>query len=283
MQQTEPRNTRQAVALLKRAAAPEHRHLWHGTLWLLLAAALEALGPLLGKHLIDQHLLPRHLDLPRMALLLGGMLAVGVSASILRYYQLTRFAGVAMRSVRRLREQVYGHVLRLPMAFFDKAITGQLVSRVTNDTEQVKNLYVQVLFVMLDSSIVVLGAMAAMAWLDWRLMLIVLLLVPAAGVIVWFYQRASAPAVARAREKRSDINAQMAESISGMAVLQASNAEARFRARFDATNEQHYQARVAELRANAWLLRPILDLINVLLLVLEIGRASCRERVCQYV
>jgi ATP-binding cassette subfamily B protein/ATP-binding cassette subfamily C protein/ATP-binding cassette subfamily B multidrug efflux pump len=270
LQQTEPRNTRQAVALLKRAAAPEHRHLWHGTLWLVLAAALEALGPLLGKQLIDQHLLPRHLDLPRMALLLGGILAVGVSASVLRYYQLTRFAGVAMRSVRRLREQVYGHVLRLPMAFFDKAITGQLVSRVTNDTEQVKSLYVQVLFVMLDSSIVVLGAMAAMAWLDWRLMLIVLLLVPAAGVIVWFYQRASAPAVARAREKRSDINAQMAESISGMAVLQASNAEERFGARFAATNEQHYQARVAELRANAWLLRPMLDLINVLLLVLVI-------------
>ena len=205
-----------------------------------------------------------------MALLLGGIFAVGVSASVLRYYQLTRFAGVAMRSVRRLREEVYGHVLRLPMAFFDKAITGQLVSRVTNDTEQVKNLYVQVLFVMLDSSIVVFGAMAAMAWLDWRLMLIVLLLVPAAAVIVWFYQRASAPAVARAREKRSDINAQMAESISGMAVLQASNAEARFGARFCATNEQHYQARVAELRANAWLLRPMLDLINVLLLVLVI-------------
>ncbi len=277
MQQSEPRNTRQAVALLRRAAAPEHRHLWHGTLWLLLAAALEALGPLLGKQLIDQHLMPRHLDLARMALLLGAIFAVGVSASVLRYYQLTRFAGVAMRSVRRLREQVYGHVLRLPIAFFDKAITGQLVSRVTNDTEQVKNLYVQVLFVMLDSSIVVLGAMAAMAWLDWRLMLIVLLLVPAAGVIVWFYQRASAPAVALAREKRSDINAQMAESISGMAVLQACNAEERFRTRFCATNEQHYQARVAELRANAWLLRPMLDLINVLLLVLVIYGFGLRQ------
>ena len=94
-----------------------------------------------------------------------------------------------MRSVKRLREEVYGHVLRLPMAFFDKAIAGQLVSRVTNDTEQVKNLYVQVLFVMLDSSIVVLGTMAAMAWLDWRLMLIVLTLIPAVVIIVWFYQR----------------------------------------------------------------------------------------------
>jgi ATP-binding cassette subfamily B protein/ATP-binding cassette subfamily C protein/ATP-binding cassette subfamily B multidrug efflux pump len=273
----EPRNTRQALKLLRQAAAPEHRHLWQGTAWLILAAALEALGPLLGKHLIDEHLLPRHLDLPRMAWLLGGILTVGVTASVLRYYQLTRFAGVAMRSVRRLREQVYGHVLRLPMAYFDKAITGQLVSRVTNDTEQVKNLYVQVLFVMLDSSIVVLGAMAAMAWLDWRLMLIVLLLIPAAGVIVWFYQRASAPAVARAREKRSDINAQMAESISGMAVLQACNAEDRFRARFAQTNAQHYQARVAELRANAWLLRPMLDLLNVLLLVVVIYSFGLRQ------
>ncbi len=276
-QAAEPRNTRQAVALLRRAAAPERRHLWQGTLWLMLAAALEALGPLLGKHLIDQHLLPRHLDWGAMAALLGGILAVGVTASVLRYFQLTRFAGVAMRSVKRLREEVYGHVLRLPMAFFDKAITGQLVSRVTNDTEQVKNLYVQVLFVMLDSSIVVLGAMAAMAWLDWRLMLIVLVLIPASAIIVWFYQRASAPAVARAREKRSDINAQMAESISGMAVLQASNAEERFFSRFAQTNAQHYDARLAELRANAWLLRPMLDLLNVLLLVVVIHSFGQRQ------
>lgn len=259
-----------ALRLLRRAAEPELRHVWVGALWLVLAALLEAAGPLLGKHLIDQHLLPRHLDLTRMGALLTGMLVVGVGASLLRYVQLTRFAGVAMRSVRRLREEVYGHVLRLPMAFFDKAITGQLVSRVTNDTEQVKNLYVQVLFVMLDSSIVVLGAIAAMAWLDWRLMLIVLVLLPAVVVIVWFYQRFSAPAVARAREKRSDINAQMAESISGMAVLQASNAQARFAQRFAHTNGEHYSARLAELRANAWLLRPMLDLLNVLLLVVVI-------------
>jgi ATP-binding cassette subfamily B multidrug efflux pump len=188
----------------------------------------------------------------------------------LRYLQLSRLAGVAMRSVRRLREQVYAHVLRLPMAFFDKAITGQLVSRVTNDTEAVKNLYVQVLFVMLDSSIVVLGALIAMAWLDWRLMLIVLMLVPAVVVIVWFYQRWSAPAVTRARQMRSDINAQVAESINGMSALQACNAERGFGERFEATNQKHYAARVDELRANAWLLRPALDLLNSLLLVVVI-------------
>jgi ATP-binding cassette subfamily B protein/ATP-binding cassette subfamily C protein/ATP-binding cassette subfamily B multidrug efflux pump len=268
----QPRNTRRAIALLLHAARSEHHHVWKGCAWLVVAALLEAAGPLLGKYFIDHTLVPRRFDMLEVGLLLGGILFAGGVASVVRYTQLTRLAGVAMRSVRRLREEVYGHVLRLPMAFFDKAITGQLVSRVTNDTEQVKNLYVQVLFVMLDSSIVVLGAFAAMAWLDWRLMLIVLTLVPTVVVIVWFYQRWSAPAVSRARQKRSDINAQMSESIAGMPVLQASNAQTRFRQKFDATNQQHLGARVAEMRVNAWLLRPLLDFINVLLLSAVIYR-----------
>ncbi len=267
---TQARNSRRAIALLAHAAAPERRPVLVGTAWLVTAALLEALGPLLGKYFIDHYLLPRRVDALAIGLLLAGILLAGCLASVIRYVQLTRLAGVAMRSVKRLREEVYGHVLRLPMAFFDKAITGQLVSRVTNDTEQVKNLYVQVLFVMLDSSIVVLGTMAAMAWLDWRLMLIVLTLIPAVVIIVWFYQRWSAPAVARARQKRSDINAQMSESIAGMPVLQASNAQARFRERFNQTNQQHLGARLAEMRVNAWLLRPMLDLINVLLLAVVI-------------
>lgn len=261
-----PANTRRAMALLMHAAAPERRHIIMGTLWLVVAALLEAAGPLLGKYFIDEYLLPKRFVLPDMALLLGTIWVAGCVGSGIRYFQLTRLAGVAMRSVQRLREEVYGHVLRLPMAFFDKAITGQLVSRVTNDTEQVKNLYVQVLFVMLDSSIVVLGAMVAMAWLDWRLMLIVAMLIPAVVVIVWFYQRWSAPAVSRTRQKRSDINAHMSESIAGMAVLQASNAQLRFRARFDQTNQQHLEARLSAMRVNAWLLRPMLDVINVILL-----------------
>jgi ATP-binding cassette subfamily B protein/ATP-binding cassette subfamily C protein/ATP-binding cassette subfamily B multidrug efflux pump len=228
------------------------------------------LGPLLGKKLIDDHLLPHHLDWTRMWLLLGGVLLTGWAASWLRFLQLVRLSGLAMRSVQRLREWVYGHVLRLPMAFFDRAITGQLVSRVTNDTEAVKTLYIQVLFVILDSTIVLVGTSIAMAWLDWHLMLVVLALLPAVLGIIWLYQRLSAPAVTRARALRSDINAQMAESIGGMSVLQANNAQQRFGERFAATNHQHYTARVAELRANAFLLRPLLDFLNVILLAVVI-------------
>jgi ATP-binding cassette, subfamily B, multidrug efflux pump len=267
-----------AVPLLMRAAAPERGHLLRGVAWLLLAAGLEALGPAIGKLLIDQYLLPRNAEILEIAGLLLGALAAGMAASWLRYGQLVRLAGVAMRSVQRVREEVYGHVLRLPMGFFDRAITGQLVSRVTNDTEAVKTLYVQVLFVMLDSLIVLAGTTIAMLWLDWRLMLVVAGLVPAVALIVTAYQRLSAPAVVRNRELRSDLNAQMAESIAGMQVLQASNAAVRFRERFAGLNEAHYRARQGELRANAWLLRPLLDLLNVLLLAVLIGVFGLRSQ-----
>ena len=268
---------RQALSLLRRAALPDQHHLGWAVLWLITAALLEVMGPIMGKALIDEHLLPHHLDWPRMAALLAGVVLTGWIASGLRYLQLVRLSGLAMRSVMRLREMVYTHVLLLPMSFFDRAITGQLVSRVTNDTEAVKSLYIQVLFVMLDSTIVLIGTVCAMAFLDWRLMLIVLALLPAVLLIVWLYQRWSAPAVTRARALRSEINGQMAESIGGMSVLQASNAEQRFGQRFANTNQQHYTARLSELRANAWLLRPALDMFNIILLGAVIFMFGQRE------
>ena len=266
-----------AASLLLRAAAPERHHVIHGVAWLVVAALLEAFGPLAGKYLIDNYLLPRNAQVPAIVALIAGALVAGMAASWVRYLQLTRLAGLAMRSVRRIRESVYGHVLRLPMSFFDSAITGQLVSRVTNDTEAVKTLYVQVLFVMLDSVIVLCGAMAAMLWLDWRLMLIVASLVPVVVLIVFGYQRISAPAVTRTRELRSELNAQMAESIGGMPILQASNAALRFNARFGGLNEAHYQSRQRELKANAWLLRPVLDFMNVLLVCVVIYMFGSRS------
>ena len=258
---------RQAFALLWQAARPDRKQLLWASAFLLVAGGLEALGPIFGKVFIDNYLLPRKIDGLSITLLLTGIVGAGFSASVVRYFQLVRLAGLAMRSVRRLRESVYTHVLRLPMAFFDRAITGQLVSRITNDTEQIRQLYVQVLFEMLQGVTVLLGAVAAMAWLDWRLMLIVLTLIPATVAIVVGYQRLSSHSVRRSRELRSDINAQMAESIAGMSVLQATRAAHRFAQRFVRTNRDHYDARLGEVRANAWLLRPALDMLNVLLIV----------------
>jgi ATP-binding cassette subfamily B protein/ATP-binding cassette subfamily C protein/ATP-binding cassette subfamily B multidrug efflux pump len=271
LRRADPAERREAFALLWRAARPDRREVRTATLWLAVAGLLEAAGPLLGKQFIDAYLLPRALDWTMMSLLVGGYLATGAAATVLRYVQLVRLAGLATRSVLRLREAVYGHVLRLAMAFFDRAITGQLVSRITNDTEAVKRLYTQVLFEVLVGLTVLFGVIVAMLWLDWRLLLLVLVLVPATTGIVWGYQRLSAGPVARARALRSDINARVAEGIAGMSVLQAMGAAPRFRALFSGTNEAHYAARMGEVRANAWLLRPALDFLNILLIVILVA------------
>lgn len=263
----EATDRRRALGLLWQALRPDARQLGWAIGWLALAGLLEAAGPVLGKLFIDNHLLPRRLDWPLMLALLGGLVASGWIATLIRYFQLVRLAGLSMRSVRRLRERVYGHVLRLPMRFFDRAITGQLVSRITNDTESVKQLYTQVLYEVLYGVTVMFGVVVAMLWLNWRLMPVLLLLVPASVLIVWGYHRLSARAVVRSRELRSDINAQSAEGIAGMSVLQAAGAAGRFAQRFARTNDDHYAARMGEIRANAWLLRPALDLVEVLLIV----------------
>ncbi|MEO8344119.1 MAG: ABC transporter transmembrane domain-containing protein [Betaproteobacteria bacterium] len=262
---TTPR--RDALALLWRAAGPDRKEVGWAALWLVAAGLLEAAGPLFGKELIDAYLVPRVMDVPAMAWLIAAFLVTGALATVIRYFQLVRLAGLAMRSVQRLREGVYSHVLHLPMRFFDSAITGKLVSRITNDTESVKQLYTKVLFELLVGATVLFGVVVAMLWLDWRLMLLVLLLVPTTVGIIWGYQRLSAVAVTRSRELRSELNAQLAEGISGMSVLQASGAAQRFRERFAQTNREHYAARMGEVRANAWLLRPALDFTSILLIV----------------
>jgi ATP-binding cassette subfamily B protein/ATP-binding cassette subfamily C protein/ATP-binding cassette subfamily B multidrug efflux pump len=269
---------RRASALLWRAAQPDVRQLWFGLFGLIVAAGLDALGPVLGKAFIDRYLLPRDPQLGAMLGLLGGALLAGCVASWLRYVQLIRLSGLAMRAVQRIRETVYAHVLRLPMRFFDSAITGHIVSRVTNDTEAVKQLYIQVLFVMLDTVIMVSSLLVTMALLNWRLMLVVLLLVPAVLGIVALYRHFSAAAVTQTRALRSDLNAQTAESIAGMPVLQATGASLAYGERYARLNEAHYHSRKAELRANAWLLRPMLDLLNVLMLALVIAVFGLREQ-----
>ena len=93
---SEPKERRRtagdAAALLLRAAAPERTHLVHGIFWLLVAATLEALGPLIGKTFIDRFLLPHHANLAAIGGLLAGALVAGAAASWLRYLQLARLA-----------------------------------------------------------------------------------------------------------------------------------------------------------------------------------------------
>ncbi len=237
------------------------------TLLFLLATGAVVLGPVLAKVFIDDYLLPRNLDREAITLLLLAYLACQVAAAWLRYQQTLRFSEMALGAVLDIRQRVFGHVLKLPMRYFDQALTGQLVSRITNDTEAIKDLYVQFLSVVMSNLILLLGILVAMALLDLQLMLAALVLVPCVAGVIILYEKFSGAAVQHARQLRSEINANISESIAGMSVLQASNQQQRFSQQFDQVNDAYYRARMRTIKVSAALLRPAIDLMSILVLL----------------
>ena len=238
-----------------------------GVLLLLVATALDVTGPILAKIFIDDYLIPQQLDGTMLLLLLGGYLLSQAGAALLGYRQTLGFTEIALNAVQDIRERVFAHSLRLPMAYFDKAMTGQLVSRITNDTEAIKDLYVQFLSVVLGNFMLLTGILIAMALLDPQLMLAALGLIPMVFGVIYLYEKFSGAAVQKARGLRSDINGQLSESISGMSVLQATNQQQRFGDRFEDVNQHYYRARMSSIKASAALLRPAIDLLSILVLI----------------
>ncbi|WP_027855152.1 ABC transporter ATP-binding protein [Marinobacterium litorale] len=264
---TENKRRSGAFALLTGYIYKDRPLLIKAVILLLLATAADVAGPLLAKVYIDDYLLESNFAALPLGALLTAYLVTQVGAAWLRYRQTLRFTDMALDAVLDIRRRVFRHVLTLPIAWFDRAATGQLVSRITNDTEAIKDLYVQFLSTVLTNAVLLIGILIAMAVLDLTLMMIALALVPAVLGMIYLYQRLSGQAVADTRQRRSEINNRISESIAGMTVIQAGNQQQRFDNEFETLNETYYQARVRTIRVSAYLLRPAIDLLSASVLI----------------
>ncbi len=233
---------------------------------LVIATAADVAGPLLIKVFLDDYVIPGNWQLDSIIWLGIAYIFFMLVAAGANYLQAVRLNIIAQESVQTLREQVFAKVMRLPLSHFDHTPTGSMISRITNDTESIKELYVNVVGSFIQNMMRILGVVIAMAILDWQLMIICLLFVPIVAALMWLYQRISAPLFHRARGLLSDINARLHESIQGMKVVQLSGQQPRFRRDFTALAESHYQARRRNVQLDAWLLRPLVDLLQLLIL-----------------
>lgn len=233
---------------------------------LVIATGLDVLGPILAKIFIDDFVVPDQYPLKPILAIVAIFIVTKVLGAYLRYQQTLKFTDMALAAVLDIRKRVFHHVLKLPMAFFDHARTGQLVSRITNDTESIKDLYVQFLSVVLTNIILLSGILIAMAILNIKLMLVAALLLPTVIGMIFIYQRLSGPAVAQSRQARSDINATISESIGGMAVIQATHQQQAKLDSFDHINQRYYKTRISAIKIGSFLLRPAINLLSILVL-----------------
>nr|VFK51517.1 MAG: ATP-binding cassette, subfamily B, multidrug efflux pump [Candidatus Kentron sp. TUN]VFK54848.1 MAG: ATP-binding cassette, subfamily B, multidrug efflux pump [Candidatus Kentron sp. TUN]VFK60053.1 MAG: ATP-binding cassette, subfamily B, multidrug efflux pump [Candidatus Kentron sp. TUN] len=235
-------------------------------LLLLIATGAGVSGPYLIKVFIDDYLTVGLWNSTAIAGLAAGYLVVQLVATVTSYRQALAFHGIAIEVVQQLRGQVFSHALSLPIAYFDRNATGALISRITNDTEAIKNLYVNVISFFAQSIVRMMGVLIAMAILDIRLMWICALSIPVAVIMMAVYRRISTPIFQRARGLLGDINRKLNESIDGMSVVQLLNQQRCFQEDFRKTSADYASTSVKEVTINGFLLYPLVHGIHMLLL-----------------
>lgn len=233
-------------------------------LW--VAAAAEVLGPIIISYFIDNFVAKGNMPLTMVSLLAVSFLFLQILAAGLHYSQALLFNRAAVGVVQRLRTDVMDAALRQPLSAFDTQPVGQLISRVTNDTEVIRDLYVTVVSTVLRS-IALIGAMlVAMFLLDWRMALVAICIFPAVLVVMALYQIYSTPVVRQVRSYLADINDGFNEVINGMGVVQQFRQQQRFGERLSRASQSHYLARMKTLKLEGFLLRPLLSLFASLIL-----------------
>ncbi|MEY0489279.1 SmdB family multidrug efflux ABC transporter permease/ATP-binding protein [Proteus terrae] len=237
-----------------------------GVIMLWVAAIAEVGGPLIVGYFIDAKVATNNVELMSSLGLALAFILLQVIAATLHYYQAIVFNHAAVGVVQQLRTDVMSAALKQPLSAFDNQPVGQLISRVTNDTETIKDLFVNVLPTLFRAIALVVVMLIAMFLLEWQMALIAMTIFPAVIGVMMLYQRLSTPIVRNVRHFLANINDGFHEVINGMSVIQQFRQQARFGERMSDDSWQHYQARMKALKLDGLLLRPLLSMLSALVL-----------------
>jgi ABC-type multidrug transport system fused ATPase/permease subunit len=162
-----------------------------------------------------------------------GVAAVGW---VLQAVLIRGLAGIGQRMVVGLRRDLFDHLTGLSLRYFSQQKAGWIIARLTSDVDAVSDVLSQGMPTLVSNVVLLPSAVAALLIADWRLGLVVFAIVPPALVLTRWFTRVSHVALVETRNRIAAVTAQVAESISGMAVVQAFNRERAFQAQFDELN-----------------------------------------------
>ena len=174
------------------------------------------------------------------------------------------FARVAHSIVRDLRNDSFINLQKLGMSYFDKTPVGSVVSRITNDTQAVADMFGTIFSSFLNTILMFIVTLSAMIALSWQLTIYMILFIPVMVGSVYMYQKLSSKLVEISRAKISEMNTKLSESIEGMKIIQAFNQEQRLIDEFGEVNNEHLRYYTKSLKVDSLLLRPAMALFKVL-------------------
>ena len=229
--------------------------------FLLATTVIKSVIPLVASHFIDQYLSNLNQIAVTVLLVYYGLY---ILQTLVQYVGNLLFARVSYSIVRDIRRDAFANMEKLGMSYFDKTPAGSIVSRLTNDTETISDMFSGILSSFISAVFIFLTTLYTMLVLDFRLTALVLLFLPLIFLLVNLYRKKSVKIIEKTRSLLSDINSKLAENIEGIRIIQAFNQEKRLQAEFDEINQEHLVYAYRSVALDALFLRPAMSLLKLL-------------------
>jgi ABC-type multidrug transport system fused ATPase/permease subunit len=231
----------------------------------LVLAALSAAAPVAGWHVvgdaIDNGI--RAGDEARLVRDVALYVAIGALAWVLGTATWLMLAGIGQRMVLDLRRDLFEHLTSLSLRYFSEQKAGWIIARLTSDVDALSDVLNQGLTTLVVNTLTLVAAVGGLFLLDWRLGLVALLVLPPGIVVTRWFQRRSHAAFADVRTRIAAVTAQLAESVAGMAVVQAFTRERAFQREFEGLNEANRVANVHAQKLSS-VFFPAIELLGVI-------------------
>jgi ATP-binding cassette subfamily B protein len=214
-------------------------------LLIVVMAGLDLVGPYLTKVAIDRYIRQGNASgLDTIALLYLGSLLL---AFVVRFGQVFILQMTGQKVMMDLRREIYAHLQRLHVAFFDQNPVGRLMTRVTTDVDAVNELFTSGVVTVFGDLFTLFGIMGVMVAMNWKLALVTFSVIPLFFVVTNWFRAGSRATFREVRRWVARINAFLQENITGMPVVQLFRREMRNREAFAAINRQHTDANLAQI------------------------------------
>jgi ABC-type multidrug transport system fused ATPase/permease subunit len=262
------RQTRRRLRVLLRLARPYRGRTALAIVTLVAYTGVALLPPYLAKLAVDDGIVARDLD--TLSIVVAVFVAAGVAAFVLSAAQ-TYFTGwVGERALADLRTQLFGHLQRLSLGYYERNRTGAIVSRITNDVEALDQLVTDGFSSLVQNTLVLVGTVVVLFLLDWRLALATLVVLPLMGLATAWFRSRSNRAYRQVRERLGLVTATLAEDISGMRVVQSFTREPASQTTFRGVNERYRESNYETVVLNG-LYFPAVDILSSVATAIVLG------------
>ncbi|HET6267658.1 MAG TPA: ABC transporter ATP-binding protein [Acidobacteriota bacterium] len=232
---------------------------------MLCTAGLQILAPYLVKVAIDKYISKR--DLQGLTMISLVYLVLLVAQMMIEYFQVFLLQMTGQHVMYDMRMQIFSHLQKLELNFFHKNPVGRLMTRVTNDVDVLNELFTSGVVSILGDILTLVGIMAAMLVINFRLAIVTLSVVPLLFLATTLFRKKARAAYSETRYWLARINAFLQEAISGMSIIQLFSKEDKMFAKFDDINHKYFGATKKSVMAYA-VLYPVVEMIEALAIAL---------------